>query len=94
MKDKTLQFIGYSVKGVSDVTPWGGGNACIVMDGFNVNHLREIKKYINDAGFGVEGINGAICDIYARYRDEYKEYIRTISIGNVSTNTWDFYCQL
>jgi hypothetical protein len=94
MKDKTLQFIGYSIKGVSDVTLWGGGNACIVMDEFNVKHLREIKKDINDGEFGVESINGAICDIYARYRGEHKEYRRSISVGNVSDNTWDYYYQL
>ena len=87
----TLKRCGYYVTGVSDLTMWGGENACIEMKGFKVDHLREIREKINDNGFGVQSINGAICDIFDLYEKGVKEYQRTIFVGTVSENTADFY---
>jgi len=94
MKSKTLQFKGFRITGTSDLTLWGGGNASISMNSFFINHLKEMRDKINDGGFGVESINGAICNIYKVYQNghgEYVEYSKTITIGNVSDSTFDAY---
>jgi hypothetical protein len=51
MKTLTLKRIGYTIKGVSDLTHWGGGNACIIMDRFIriqtwlQKHKKTIRKF-------------------------------------------------
>ena len=94
MKSKTLPFKGFRVTGMSDLTLWGGGNACINMDAFHVNHLREIRENINDGQFGVQSINGAICDIHKVYQNghgQYTEYYKTVYVGKISDNTMNTY---
>ena len=88
MKTLTLKFTGYTVKGISDLTPWGGGNACIIMDPFDVKKIdsKTLLKNLNDAGFGVEKINGAICHIYKNYEGTLR-YLRTVIVGKVSKGT-------
>ena len=90
MKSITLHLTDYVIKGMADLKPWGGGNACIEMASFNVKHLKEIKENINDNGFGVEKINGAICDVYRNYEGTLK-YSKTLTIGKVSEHTQDVY---
>ena len=92
MKTITLNFTDYVIKGISDLTAWGGGNACIEMKPFHVKSLKEIKDNINDNGFGVESINGAICDVYLNYEGTLK-YSKTITIGKVSEHTEECYNQ-
>jgi len=92
MKSIKLNFSGFYITGTSDVTPWGGGNACIEMAPFTVKHLREIRDNLNDSGFGVESINGAICDIWANH-EGYHTYLKNITLGNVSESTFDYYCE-
>jgi hypothetical protein len=91
MKTKTitLKKVGYYVEGTSDLTMWGGGNGSITMTPFKVNNAsqKELLKGINDAQFGVQSINGAICDIYELYEGDYKEYLKTVVIGKVSEDT-------
>jgi len=91
-KQITLSFTDYKIKGVADVTPWGGGNACIEMDSFSAKSLKdeELLSKINDAGFGVESINGAICDIYENYEGTLK-FLKTKRVGAISESTNDFY---
>ena len=91
-KTLTLALTGYIVKGTADVKPWGGGNACIQMDAFEVEKIDKstLKKHINDGGFGVESINGAICDIFENYEGTLK-YIKTVEVGNISENTRQYY---
>ena len=94
MKTKvTLKKVGYQIKGVSDLTPWGGGNGCIDMKPFNTKTMRkaEVLANINDAGFGVESINGAICDVYILFENGYKEYLKTMKVGTVSRYTRKYY---
>jgi hypothetical protein len=94
IKVKTLKFKGFRIEGMSDLTLWGGGNACITMIPFFVKHLREIRENINDAQFGVESINGAICDIKKVYQNghgEYSEYVKTVYVGHYSDHTLDSY---
>ena len=93
-KTLTLELTGYIMKGVADITLWGGDKACIEMTPVRLRSLEEdnIKTHLNDAGFGVQSINGAICDIYEDYEGtlQYKE---TISIGEVSMSTSDYYVE-
>lgn len=93
MKSITLYFTDYVIKGVADVTSWGGGNACIEMKPFHVKSIKETKGNLNDAGFGVEKINGAICDVYRNYQGTLK-YTMTLHIGKVSEYTKEYYYQL
>lgn len=87
-KTITLSFSNYVVKGLADVTPWGGGDACIEMDPFNLKSIKDedLLKNLNDGGFGVESINGAICDIYENYEGTLK-FLRTKRVGRVSPHT-------
>ena len=90
MKEKalTLKFTGYTIKGVSDLNPWGGGNACIEMRPFNVRFISKesLLDNINDNGFGVKSINGAICDIYENFQG-YLKYLKTLTVGTVLEHT-------
>jgi len=83
MKSKTLKWQGYYISGVADLTLWGGGKGSIEMKGFTCQHIREARYKINDNGFGVENINGAICDIFRFYENGFKEYARTVRIGKI-----------
>lgn len=87
MKTVTLKQVGYLITGTSDLTLWGEGNASITMSPFTVNKISEIKDKINDAGFGVQSINGAICNIWYLFENDYREYWKEIIIGQVSDNT-------
>jgi len=95
-KTITLSLVGYEIRGVSDLTPWGGGNACIEMAPFMTEtpEKRDIYEKINDNGFGVESINGAICHIFEVYADEWgnkmKKFLKTTTVGKVSRQTREF----
>lgn len=91
VKPIELKFTDYMVKGVSDVAMWGGGKGCIIMNSF---HLKEtskktLLKNINDGGFGVENINGAICDIYRNYEGTLR-YYKTVEVGKVTDHTREY----
>lgn len=92
MKTLILKRTGYTVKGISDLTPWGGGNACIVMDSFNVNKIdnKTLKENINDGQFGVQSINGAICDIYENFEGTLK-FLKTVKVGKITKHTEEYY---
>jgi hypothetical protein len=89
----TLKKAGYLITGVSDLTMWGGGNGCINMQPFKVQKAtkKELQANINDNRFGVENINGAICDIHILYEHGYKEYLKTVTVGKVSEHTEKYY---
>ena len=95
-KTITLNLVGYEIRGVSDVTAWGGGNACIEMKPFMTDSLekRDIYGKINDNGFGVESINGAICHVFEVYADEMgnkmRKFLKTTTVGKVSKQTREF----
>jgi len=94
MKEKTLtlKLTGYIVKGISDLNSWGGGNACIKMKPFNVKSInkKNLLDNINDNGFGVESINGAICDVYENFQGTLR-YLKTIIVGTISEHTKEYY---
>jgi hypothetical protein len=87
MRTLTLKKSGYIIKGVADLSLWGGGNACIEMATFDV---KTLKNNINDNGFGVEKINGAICNVFENYEGTLK-FLKTVEIGKISDNTRDNY---
>jgi hypothetical protein len=100
MKTITLKQTGYYITGVSDVTPWGGGNACICMKPFRIalpfDKITDkmLLDSINDNGFGVESINGAICDVFEEYEGQGERiHINPENriVGTVSQNTQDYY---
>jgi len=92
MKTITLRKTGYVVSGISDLTSWGGGNFSIMMKEVSVKNISKenIKKNLNDNGFGVKSINGAICDIYESYEGTLR-YLKTITVGKVSKRTKKHY---
>lgn len=92
-KTVTLKMIGYWITGIADLTMWGGGNGCIEMKPFETKSRskKALLAGINDNGFGVQSINGAICDIYELYENGYKEHLESgVTVGKVSDDT-DFY---
>jgi hypothetical protein len=79
----------------------GGGNASIDMKPIKVaklpEDLQELKSELNDNGFGVQEINGAIIDIYEYYEHDVKILIEQddmLVIGNVSDQTIENYYSL
>ncbi len=91
MKTITLKKVGYVVKGVADLTAWGGGNGCIPMKPFTVKDIRQktLLANINDNGFGVKSINGGICNIYEDFEGTLRFY-KTIEVGKISDNTREY----
>jgi hypothetical protein len=94
-KTITLVRKGYVVKGVADLTLWGGGNSWIVMKPFTTNtlHKKILLSKINDNGFGVESINGAICQVHENFEGALR-YFKTIYLGDISDNTLIGYSNL
>jgi len=94
MKSKvlTLKLVGYTVGGVADLKLWGGGNACIDMKQFLTSDIsrKNLLKNLNDNGFGVEKINGGICDIFENY-DGTLKFLKSVEVGNVSEATHEYY---
>lgn len=95
MKTLILKKTGYTVKGTADLTLWGGGNASIEMKSFNVKNTSEktLLKNVNDNGFGVESINGAVCDIYENFEGTLK-YLKYVIVGKVTDSTLKCYDNL
>ena len=90
-KQITLSFTDYLIEGVAQVTLWGGGAACIKMKPFHLKsaNARELLKNLNDAGFGVESIDGAICHISENYEGTTK-YKKTVNVGRVDEFTQEY----
>ncbi len=87
-----LKFTDYIIKGIADLTPWGGGIACIHMHPFHLSKITKklLLENLNDSGFGVESINGAICEIYKNYEGTLI-YQETMVVGKVSEYTHEMY---
>lgn len=94
MKTKTitLKKTGYYVTGVSDLTMWGNDPGCISMKPFLVKDIKKktLLENINDNGFGVQSINGAICDIYEDYEGTHR-FLTTVTVGKVNDFTIEYY---
>lgn len=92
MKSITLKKSGYIVKGVSDLTMWGGGNGCIVMEPFKLKKItkKNILNNLNDNGFGVQSINGAIVNIYENFNG-YEVFLKQMVVGKINQNTVNYF---
>ncbi len=94
-KSITLKLDHYEVHGTADVSPWGGGRGSIQMKPYRVAGTNKelLKAGLNDNGFGVESINGGVCDVYAVYSDAEgtiaKKFVETIVVGNVCEEVLD-----
>lgn len=97
----TLKLSHFEVRGVADVTAWGGGTGCIEMKPFKVASSTDkelLKAGLNDSGHGVKSINGGVCDVYAVYSDDdgatAKKFIETVTVGKVPDFTMEYYNQI
>lgn len=88
MKEISLQFRGYMVKGEAMLKLWGGEEGFIEMKPYFIpeNKLSHtlIKRSVNDNGFGCEAITQAVVDIYKVYgfpNNSYEEFDRTIVLN-------------
>jgi hypothetical protein len=91
-KTITLHLTGYTVKGIADLTLWGGDNACIEMRPFLIPDTKHktILDNLNDNSFGVEAINGGICIIYENYGG-FLQYFKTVTVGKISQQTTRYF---
>lgn len=91
-----LLFTDYVVKGTAVLTPWGGrpSSASIPMKSFHVSKITRARLTagLNDGGFGVEAINGAICEVFENYEGTLK-YVKTVTIGKIPDFAWDNHFQ-
>lgn len=94
-KSIKLNFTNYRVAGVADVTMWGGGRACIEMTPFTVDKLDKtsLLEGINDGGFGVQSINGAVCDVSENF-EGHLVFKESIAVGKVSKHTMDYHSEI
>jgi hypothetical protein len=88
MKELSLQFRGYMVRGEATLHLWGGGEGFIDMKPSfipkdKLSHTL-IKRSVNDNGFGCESITQAVVDIYKVYgpvSNPYEQFDRTIVLN-------------
>jgi hypothetical protein len=88
MKNVSLQFRGYIIRGEATLKLWGGGDGVIEMKEYfipedKLSHTR-IKRSLNDNGFGCEAITQAVVDIYRVYgpiNNRYEQFDRTIVLN-------------
>ena len=64
-KTMTVQAIGFQIVGMTALALWGGGEGVIPMEPVKLAHEsfpteEQIREAINDNGFGVECMEGAI----------------------------------
>lgn len=88
-KQITLNHRGYEIRGRALLNLWGGGQGEIEMNpvfipGYNLTHTN-IKRSVNDNGFGCEGVDSATVEIYDVYGPypHYKKYNRTIDLDTM-----------
>ena len=92
----TITFVGYEIRGVAEVSLWGGGIKPIQMRPFMTDDPSRpnLLKCLNSNDVEVEWINGAICHIHGVWADEWgnklKRFYQTLTVGKVSRSTKDF----
>lgn len=86
MKQLSLDRRGYEIRGRALLNLWGGGQGEIEMNpvfipDHKISHTN-IKRSINDNGFGCESVESATIEIYDVYGPppHYKQYNRTIEL--------------
>jgi hypothetical protein len=90
-KQISLDHRGYELRGTALLNLWGGGQGEIEMNhvfipDHDLSHTN-IKRSINDSGFGCESVESATIDIYDVYgygpTPHYKKYNRTIEVNSL-----------
>jgi hypothetical protein len=90
-KQISLDHWGYELRGEALLNLWGGGQGTIEMSPVRIPDHElthtNIKRSINDNGFGCESVESATIVIYDVYgygpAPHYKEYNRTIELNNL-----------
>lgn len=86
MKQLLLEHRGYELRGRALLNLWGGGQGEIEMSPvFIPDHKlthTNVKRSINDNGFGCQSVESAIIEIYDVYGSPpyYTQYNRTIEL--------------
>ena len=88
MKNLSLEFSGYMLRGEATLKLWGGGGGFIEMKPSfipkdKLTHTL-IKRSVNDNGFGCETITQAVVDVYRVYgppSKPYEQFDRTIVLN-------------
>ena len=75
----TIKQVGYVIEGLTALALWGGGEGCIPMepvrlDQENFPTKEQIREAINDNGFGVECMEGAVVRVDTLYEHGAKTY--------------------
>ena len=78
-KEMTVKLVGYQIVGLTALALWGGGEATIPMEPVKLVQTtypteEQIRESINDNGFGVECMEGAVVRIDALYEYGAKDY--------------------
>ena len=87
LKQLSLDFKGYEIKGEAVISMWGGGFGNIEMGPCFISEKElthnRLKQCVNDNGFGCEHIAEAYVDIYRVYGEYpyYKQFDRTIILN-------------
>jgi hypothetical protein len=78
-KTMTVQAIGFQIVGLTALALWGGGEGVIPMEPVRLAQesfptQEQIREAINDNGFGVECMEGAIVRVDTLYEHGAKTY--------------------
>lgn len=78
-KEMTVKLVGYQIVGLTALALWGGGEGTIPMAPVKLVQTtyptqEQIRESINDNGFGVECMEGAVIRIDALYEHGAKDY--------------------
>lgn len=78
-KQMTVNQIGFIIVGMSALNLWGGGSGTIPMEPVKLMQntyptTEQIREAVNDNGFGVESILGAVVRVDTLYEYGAKEY--------------------
>ena len=77
-KQVALKFTDYAVQGTACLKLWGGGEGTIEMRKYHAKDKRGAIAGINDNGFGVEKLTGAIVEMIPNY-EGWLDWDNTIS---------------
>ncbi len=78
-KTMTVQAIGFQIVGMTALALWGGGEGVIPMEPVKLAQEsfpteEQIREAINDNGFGVQAMEGAVVRVDTLYEHGAKTY--------------------
>lgn len=84
-----MSFKTYYVNGITCGTDWYGNKGFIPMTGFYTDKIDKetLSENINDSGFGLQSIDGAILSIFSVYEDKEgtssQKFLKEKRIGTI-----------